>query len=237
MRKVLIGFLLIMFCLGTAGCPAKKPVQEPAPKPLVVPETSKVGFSPVDLNNAPDVVKNIASDISKREQAAWLQVNGTNYLLVSAGEKAAGRVEITDITQKIPAQNFVWLDVKAKYTSAEKGDNNNGDNNNQVTVVSLNLVNNTSINGVGFEITKTVTETKATTPAPAPTTTPEKATSPAPATKPTPAAPSAPAAPGPAPAPATGPDKSTTETGDKKAAPTDSKNDSKTGPEKNNQNN
>jgi hypothetical protein len=222
LRKIMIGLLLIVFCLGTAGCPAKKPVQEPAPKPLVVPETSKVGFSPVDVNNAPDVVKNIASDISKREQATWVQVNGTNYLLVSAGEKATSKVEITDITQKIPAQNFVWLDVKAKYTSVKEGEKSN-----PVTVVSLNLANNTSINGVGFEIVKTATETQ-TTPAPA-AQTPGKTTPAAPSTP----APATPAPVSPAPAAKPTPNKSTPETQDKKTTPEDSKNEL----EKNNQKN
>lgn len=212
MRKIMIGLLLIMFCLGTAGCPAQKPTPEPAPKPLVVPETSKVGFSPVDLNNAPDVIKNIASDISKREQATWVQVNGTNYLLASAGEKATGsRVEITDITQKIPAQDFVWLDVKAKYSSVKEGDKSN-----PVTVVSLNLTSNRTINGVGFEITKAAVATQ-TTPTPA---------TPAPST-PTPAAPAptppTPAAPTPSPTPTPTPSKATPETPAKKTTPTEKK--------------
>lgn len=208
MRKIMIGLLLIMFCLSTAGCPAQKPVQEPAPKPLVVPETSKVGFSPVDLNNAPDVVKNIASDISKREQATWVQVNGTNYLLASAGEKATtNRVEITDITQKIPAQDFVWLDVKAKYTSVKEGDKSN-----PVTAVSLNLTSNRSINGVGFEITKTAAVTQ-TTPTPTPATPAPSVTTPA---APTPTTPT-PAAPTPTPT------KTAPETPAKKTTPTESK--------------
>lgn len=184
MRKILILLLLVVVSLG-AGCPARKPAPapEPAPKPLVVPETSKVGFSPVDLNRAPDVVKNIASDISKREAATWVQVNGTNYVLVSVGEKAAGnKVEITDVTQKVPAQDFVWIDVKAKYVSAKEGDKSG-----PVTVISLNLPNRT-INGVGFEVVK------AAAPAPAPA-----APAPAPAA---PAPKLAPAAPAPTPAPA-----------------------------------
>ena len=202
----MIGLLLIIFSLSTVGCTAQKSVQEPAPKPLVVPETSKVGFSPVDLNNAPDVVKNIASDISKREQATWVQVNGTNYLLASVGEKATtSRVEITDITQKIPAQDFVWLDVKAKYSSVKEGDKSN-----PVTAVSLNLTSNRSINGVGFEITKTaaVTQTTPTPAAPTPSIT-------------TPATP-APTTPTPA-APTPTPSKTTPETPAKKTTPTESK--------------
>ncbi|MDD4237629.1 MAG: hypothetical protein PHT62_03600 [Desulfotomaculaceae bacterium] len=210
MRKIMIGLLLIMFCLSTAGCPAQTPVQEPAPKPLVVPETSKVGFSPVDLNNAPDVIKNIASDISKREQATWVKVNGTNYLLLSAGEKAtSSRVEITDITQKIPAQDFVWLDVKAKYNSVKEGNQSN-----PVTAVSLNLTSDRTINGVGFEITKTAAATSTTptpaTPAPS-TTTPA---TPAPKT-PTPAAPT--------PTPTPTPSKTTPETPAKETTPAEKK--------------
>lgn len=210
MKKIIIVLLLIIFSLGTAGCPAQKQVQEPAPKPLVVPETSKVGFSPVDLNNAPDIIKNIASDIAKREQATWVQVNGTNYLLASAGEKAASRVEITDITQKIPAQDFVWLDVKAKYITAKEGNTSN-----PVTVVSLNLANNRTVNGVGFEITKTAAATQ-TTPTPTPSTLPPATTAP---TNPTPAAPTLPT-------PAT-PNKTNQETPDKKTTPADTKTDEK----------
>lgn len=216
MRKVFIGLLLIIFCLAAAGCPAQKTVPEPAPKPLVVPETSKVGFSPVDLNNAPEVIKNIASDITKREQTTWVQVNGTNYLLASTGEKATiSRVEITDITQKIPAQDFVWLDVKAKYVSVKEGDKSS-----PVIVVSLNLTSDRTINGVGFEITKTTTVTQPTpTPATPSPSTPTPAT-PAPKTPTT-------AAPAPAPTQTPTPSKTTPETPAKKVTPAESKTESK----------
>ena len=60
MRKVMILMFLVVFCLVPGCNAARKPAPSPDPKPLVVPETSKVGFSKVDLNKAPDVVKNIA---------------------------------------------------------------------------------------------------------------------------------------------------------------------------------
>ncbi len=180
MRKILILFLLVFFCLG-AGCAAARKV-EPTPeqKPSVIPETSKVGFSPVDLNKAPDVIKNIASAISDREAATWAQVNGTNYILVSVGKNTANKVEITDVIQKVPAQDFIWIEVVGKYTSLKEGEKSS-----PVTVISLNLQNKT-INGVGFELTKAAaTGATQTTPAPAtPTPAPTPAT---PAPKITPA--------------------------------------------------
>ncbi len=194
MRKIMILLFLVVFSL-VAGCTAaRKPAPAPDPKPLVVPETSKVGFSPVDLNKVPDVVKIIAEDLAKREAATWLQVNGTNYLLVSVGEKATGkRVEITDVIQKIPARDFVWLDVRAKYVAAKEG-NQSG----PVSVVSLNLPNQT-VNGVGFEITGAGAGTP--TPAsPTPTPTPSPAKTPAAAT-PAPAPTPAPTTPTPKPSP------------------------------------
>jgi len=164
-RRILILFLLVSFCLG-AGCSAARKI-EPVPeqKPSVIPETSKVGFSPVDLNKAPDVIKNIASAISDREAATWAQVNGTNYILVSVGKNTANKVEISDVIQKVPAQDFIWIEVVGKYTILKEGEKSS-----PVTVISLNLQNKT-INGVGFEVTKAAASgTTQTTPAPAPAT-------------------------------------------------------------------
>jgi hypothetical protein len=184
-RKILILFLLVFFCLG-AGCAAARKVEPtPAPAPSVIPETSKVGFSPVDLNKAPDVIKNIASAISDREAATWAQVNGTNYILVSVGKNTANKVEITDVIQKVPVQDFIWIEVVGKYTSLKEGEKIS-----PVTVISLNLQNKT-INGVGFELTKAAatgatqtTPTPAVTPTPAPTpVTPAPKITPAPTTE------------------------------------------------------
>jgi len=182
LRKILILILLVFFCLG-AGCAAARKVEPtPAPAPSVIPETSKVGFSPVDLNKAPDVIKNIASAISDREAATWAQVNGVNYILVSVGKNATNKVEISDVIQKVPAQDFIWIEVAGKYTSLKEGEKSS-----PVTVISLNLQNKT-INGVGFELTKTAaTGTTQTTPTPAPTTpapvTPAPKITPAPTTE------------------------------------------------------
>ncbi|MHB1041787.1 MAG: hypothetical protein ACYC0Q_03005 [Eubacteriales bacterium] len=191
MRKFLAVLFLLTFALSQGCSPARKPAPAPEPKPLVVPETSKVGFSPVDLNRAPDVVKDIAADLAKREAATWLQVNGASYVLVSAGEKAAGiKVEITDVLQRVPAQNFIWIDVKARYVTPKEGEKPG-----PVAAVTLNLTDRT-INGVSFEVARTTAvPPPAQAPAPAPT-------APAPpAAKPVPA-PSTQQTPAPAPAPA-----------------------------------
>jgi hypothetical protein len=160
----------------------------------VIPETSKLGFSPVDLNKAPDVIKNIASDISKREAATWAQVNGTNYILASVGENTKYKIEITDVIQKVPAQDFIWIEVKGKYVSLKEGEKNG-----QVTVISLNPPNK-AINGAGFEITRTAAAAPTT---PAPTTQTPAPTVQTPKITPAPAAPT--------PAPATEQGKTTTE--------------------------
>ncbi len=182
MRRILVLFLLVCLCLS-AGCAAARKV-EPTPeqKPSVIPETSKVGFSPVDLNKAPDVVKNIASAISDREAATWAQVNGTNYILVSVGKNTANKVEITDVIQKVPVQDFIWIEVVGKYTGLKEGEKSS-----PVTVISLNLQDKT-INGVGFEVARTAaTGTTQTTPAPTPATPTPAPTPAAPAPKITPA--------------------------------------------------
>lgn len=195
MRKLIAVFLLLAFVLCQGCAAARKPAPEPEQKPQVVPESSKVGFSPVDLNKAPEVVKNVAGDLAKREAATWMQVNGTSYVLISTGEKAAGkRVEVTDVTQRIPAQDFVWIDVKANYVTPKEGEKAG-----PVTVISLNLPNRT-INGVSFEVTRTP---EAAAPAPTPAPAPSPAPVPAPAPKPAPA-PVAPAPATPAPAPTPG---------------------------------
>jgi hypothetical protein len=212
MRKILILLLLVTFALGAGCSAARKPAPAPEQKPSVVPETSKVGFSAVDLNKAPDVVKNIASDLAKREAATWVLVNGANYVLVSAGEKATGKkVEITDVTQKVPAQDFIWIDVKAQIASAQAGDKSG-----PVTVVSLSLPTDRTINGVGFELTRAA----AATPTPAPTAPTPAPTTPTPAPAPAPAAPAPKPAPTPAPAPAPG--KAAPETPPKKQIPPES---------------
>ena len=177
MRKVMILMFLVVFCLVPGCNAARKPAPSPDPKPLVVPETSKVGFSKVDLNKAPDVVKNIAGDLAKRETATWLQVNGTSYILVSTGENEKDRrAEITEVIQKIPAQDFVWLDVRARYVGV-KEDEQDG----PISAVTLNL-NDRTISGVGFEITST--DSPAPEAAPAPKATPAPKAAPTPAASP-----------------------------------------------------
>lgn len=187
MRKVLIIALLLCLSLG-AGCGVQRPAPspEPAPAPSVIPETSKLGFSPVDLNKAPDVIKNIASDIAKRETVTWAQVNETNYILASIGDNNTGyKIEITDVIQKVPAQDYIWIEVKGKYVKLKEGEKNG-----QVAVISLNPPNKV-ISGAGFEITRAAAAAPTT---PAPTT-----QTPAPA----PAAPAPKTTPAPAPAPTT----------------------------------
>ncbi|MFX4261593.1 hypothetical protein ACOBQJ_05280 [Pelotomaculum propionicicum] len=192
MRKILI--ITLLLCLSLcAGCSAlQQPAPAPEPTPSVVPETSKLGFSPVDLNKAPDVIKNIASDISKREAATWAQVNGTNYILASVGENTKYKVEITDVIQKVPAQDFILIEVKGKYVDLKEGEKGG-----QVTAISLNPPNRT-INGAGFEIVKAAAAAPTT---PAPTT-----QTPAPAAQKPKTTPTAPT-----PAPTTEQGKTTTE--------------------------
>lgn len=199
MRKILV--IVLLLCLSlSAGCGVlQRPAPAPEPTPSVIPEMSKLGFSPVDLNKAPDVIKNIASDITKRETVTWAQADGINYILASVGENTKYKIEITDVIQKVPAPDFIWLEVKGKYVSAVDGDKSG-----PVTVVNLNQPNKT-INGAGFEIIKEAAAPSA--PAPA-------AQTPAPAVK-TPKAAPAPSAPAPAPAPAPSgaPDKTASEQG------------------------
>ncbi len=198
MRKIIL--VLLLLCLGlSAGCAvARKPVPEPTPDPklLVVPEVSKVGYSPVDLNKAPDVVKFIASDIAKKEAATWVQVNGTSYIMVSAGENSGNKVEITEVLQRVPAEEFIWIEAKAKYIGAKEA----ADNGAPLVVISLKL-SDRIINGVGFEIAGAASTAPSQTTQPSPT--------PAAPTTPAPAAP-APVTPAPTPAP-TAPEPATPE--------------------------
>lgn len=204
MRKILILLMLFLLSVTAAGCPARPapaPAPAPDPRPLVVPETSKVGFSAVDLNRAPDLIKNIALEIAKRETATWVRVNGTNYVLVSVGEQAKGnKAEITEVIQRVPAQDFIWIDVKARYVKDE------GNPPNPVTVITLNLPEDRAVNGVGFEIIRTAEAPAPTpTPAPAPAPAPAPRAPAAPAPKPAPAPPAPRPAPAPAPRPAPAP--------------------------------
>lgn len=200
MRKIIILLMLFLLSVTAAGCPARPaPAPAPDPRPLVVPETSKVGYSAVDLNRAPDLIKNIASEIAKRETATWVRVNGTNYVLVSVGEQAKGnKAEVTEVIQRVPAQDFIWIDVKARYVKDE------GNPPNPVTVITLNLPEDRAVNGVGFEISRTA-EAPVPTPAPAPAPTPRAPAAPAPRPAPAPPAPKPAPAPAPRPAPAPAP--------------------------------
>ncbi|MDD2554501.1 MAG: hypothetical protein PHP51_08010, partial [Desulfotomaculaceae bacterium] len=193
----LIIALLLCLSLG-AGCALQKPAPspEPAPAPSVIPETSNLGFSPVDLNKAPDVIKNIASNIAKRETVTWAQVNETNYILASIGENNTGyKIEITDVIQKVPAQDYIWIEVKGKYVNLK----DEGEKNGQVTVISLNPPNKV-INGVGFEITRAAAPAPA---KPAPTTQAPAAQAPKPTPAPAPSTQAPKATPAPAPTPTT----------------------------------
>lgn len=185
MRKLLVITLLLCLSLSSGCAILQRPAPSPEPAPSVIPETSKLGFSPVDLNKAPDVIKNIASDMSKREAATWAQVNETNYIIASVGENNTGyKIEITDVIQKVPAQDYIWIDVRGKHVSLKEGEKNG-----QVTVVSLNPPYRV-INGAGFEIARKAAAAPAPAPAaqtPAPAAQPPRTTTPA-APTPAPAA-------------------------------------------------
>lgn len=152
MRRLLCIALIMVFALLSASCAgAKKPeAPEQQPRTVVVPEVTKISFDSVDLDKAPDLVRDVADQMSKRDGATWVQENNTIYLLVSQGERSKGlKADVDQVLQRVPRDNLTWLDVKVIYekVSEEKEDK---DTSNKPSVFKVNRTDR-DINGVGFD--------------------------------------------------------------------------------------
>lgn len=175
MKKVAV-LVLVLSTLIVFGCNAqRKPA--PDPEPRLIPQESSIGFSQVDIDEVPASIQKIASAMENRPMLTWAQDNNNSYILLNAGQDEQ-TIKVNKVIQRVPVQDFLWLDVQLDYTDDDKGKNNS--NNRKLVVVKLDNTDK-AINGVGFEFQGEDTEdpeeekpqaTPAPTPAPTPTPTP-----------------------------------------------------------------
>ncbi|MFZ5597671.1 MAG: Gmad2 immunoglobulin-like domain-containing protein [Bacillota bacterium] len=118
MKKRLTILFVIIMALGICSCSLqKKPVPPPAAKPQVVPETSRVTFRTIELQNAPKMVRDMAKVMEGQDYTSWAQLANKTYILISQGGKSKYyEVKVDDVLNRITEAGFNWLDVKLVYT-------------------------------------------------------------------------------------------------------------------------
>ncbi len=174
MKKVVF-WVLVLSTLVIFGCNAeRKPA--PDPEPRLIPQESSLGFSQVDIDEVPASIKKIASAMENRPMLTWAQDDNNSYIMLNTGQDEQA-VKVNKVIQRVPVQDFLWLDVQLDYTDEDNGKDDN--NNQKLAVVKLEKTDKT-INGVGFELQEEDKEepeeeksqaAPAPTPTPAPTTT------------------------------------------------------------------
>ena len=204
--RKLFPLLTILLALTVFGCSAQKKPTPPNQPAKLIPSESNIGFTEVDENQVPSSVKKIISAMSGMEEAAWAVVGSNNYIILNPEDKNE-TVKISEVIQRVPDQNFVWLDVKL--IEDDLKEDRKTDQPAQMKVYKLAKTDK-AVNGVGFEYKETDEEkqeaaapsqlTPAPAPAPAPSVTPTPGQGPVQQVKPVPEkkqpAPSEQAAPG-----------------------------------------
>lgn len=120
MRRLILTLLTVLMLL-LIGC--AKAEQKPAPKPetVVVPEVSSVPFDLVELKNAPSVVQKMTMAMEDKEFINWISHAGKGYIiLVPDTKNEHNAITIDRIEQRVPDKNYAWLNVKLKYSTANK---------------------------------------------------------------------------------------------------------------------
>lgn len=147
MKKYIAALLAALVSVGICSCsPAKKP--EAQDRTFIVPEVSSVPFDTIELESAPKAVRDIARTMEGRDATTWAQSGGSAYLLASQAEKT-GKYDLKfeKVLQRIPDQNFTWLDVSLAYS---KRKNAASSDKTVFTVVRADFKN--PPNGVGFSL-------------------------------------------------------------------------------------
>lgn len=156
MRRFALLLLVVMAGLLFGGCTAaRKPLPPAQPRTVVVPAEKSITFDRVDLTKAPAEVQDVAKAMENTAGTAWVRAGTDTYLLLSQRPWQAGRLkaEISDVVQRIPRDNFTWLEVKVKYTrqaavpAASAGP--------VFTIARVGKLDRT-INGVGFTFSRPV---------------------------------------------------------------------------------
>lgn|GEM_PF-1947856 len=138
--------VLVLSMLIVSGCNAqRKPAPEPEAK--LIPQESTIGFSQVDLSDAPASVQKVAAAMEDRPMYAWAMDNNNSYILLNPDDDGQS-VKVNKVIQRVPVQDFLWLDVYLEETGdeEEKKDNKSA----KMMVFRLEDTDKT-INGVGFE--------------------------------------------------------------------------------------
>ncbi|OAT86446.1 Gmad2 immunoglobulin-like domain-containing protein [Desulfotomaculum copahuensis] len=153
MRRFSLLLLVVIAGLLFGGCTAaRKPVPPAQPRTVVVPAEKSISFDRVDPAKAPDEVKDVAKAMGNTAGTAWVRTGTDTYLLLNQGPQARRlKAEINDVVQRIPRDNFTWLEVKVKYTrqaavpAAPAGP--------VLTIARVGKLDRT-INGVGFTFSR-----------------------------------------------------------------------------------
>lgn len=138
--------VLVLSALIVFGCNAqRKPAPEPQAK--LIPQESTIGFSQVDLNDAPASVQKVAAAMEDRPMYAWARDNNNSYILLNPDDDGEP-VKVNKVVQRVPVQDFLWLDVYLE--EAADTEDKKGDKSAKMMVFRLEDTDK-SINGVGFE--------------------------------------------------------------------------------------
>ncbi len=184
MKKITV-FILVLLTVTVLGCNAQRKPAPENPQTKLVPRESTIGFSQIDIDQAPASIRKMAAELDNTPMVIWAHDNNNSYILMNTGEEDE-IVEVSKVIQRVPAQDFVWLDVKLNYKDVARDSGNNPD----LVVVKLENADQ-DIDGVGFELIEIEDEEKGAkevkqqaAPAPAPTPAPaakEQVKEPAPA--------------------------------------------------------
>ncbi|WP_031515203.1 Gmad2 immunoglobulin-like domain-containing protein [Desulfofalx alkaliphila] len=119
MRIKAIMLALVAVLLLLHGCAKQEPQQKP--ETIVVPEVSSISFDIIELDQAPHVVRRMVKDMKDQEFATWAVVDGTAYIVLVPGATGDNmKVEIDEIEQRVPEENYSWLNVSIKYMANEE---------------------------------------------------------------------------------------------------------------------
>ncbi|SFG80990.1 hypothetical protein SAMN05660649_02759 [Desulfotomaculum arcticum] len=186
--KKLFTLLTVLLALAVFGCSAQQKPAPPAQQAKLIPSESNIGFTEVDEDQVPSSVKKIIAAMSGTEEAAWAAVDNNNYIILNP-EDQNETVKISEVIQRVPSQNFIWLDVKlveSDLAEDQKSDQKT-DQKSQVKVYKLAKTDK-AVNGVGFEYKETEEEKPEAPaqnqPAPTPAPKPTPSVTPAPAQEP-----------------------------------------------------
>lgn len=156
-KLLMLLIMLLAFAVFIFGCQAQQKPAPPAEQTKLIPSESNIGFTEVDENQIPASVKKIVASMSDRQEAAWAAVGDNNYIILNP-EDDDEPVKINEIIQRVPSQNFIWLDVKLVENDQENGQKDDGqkdeDEKAKLRVYKLAKTDN-AVNGVGFEFKET----------------------------------------------------------------------------------